>query len=487
MQGNIPLYQVGGYRAHTNRDAKTLADILCPSNGGVDLLLGILPCGASYLLLEERPFFRIFRNTRDRPWHSFEFRSLSPIHFDSRETFEAKLDTFVSNKNKKGGQSRDRSKLNKAYTSTDLQFLSPEGKTRAEFELHRVLYRLRRSHLPPQEVFTLPRAIRSRIDTLRLISLSYTLWEKDGRRLDERIRDPKIKDIGWTEFTLPDASNDLRVKSAYHWVIDENKMFFNPGRKRVDFQHGATDTISQVNLATRLQALLSDISPNFMLLVHDQKETLQILSALGVNGPWQDSLHDILGPQKSSSDSRRRSRSPQHDTARDPRQRARSPSSQSPTTQPFIVDLKASFSALKQVYSNVDLTIPKICHDLLLKSNGPNEQCAGNDSVVLGSIWEAMVSGNAIDDQRLARWPNGKLPSVALADEDPTDIKVDPSLEALPAAVDDDDDSDFDPNDVEPVGNQGGVVVEGVIRQPGTANAAPAKDPYEELEDDDDY
>lgn len=101
-----------------------------------DLTAGILPSGASYLLLEEEPFRRIFGRVKS-PWHSSEFRSLSPVHFDSMDDLQKKLALYVSNKKNKNGEPRDRSKANTAYTIHGIREHTAAGEIRSEFEWQR--------------------------------------------------------------------------------------------------------------------------------------------------------------------------------------------------------------------------------------------------------------------------------------------------------------------------------------------------------------
>ncbi|THH27430.1 hypothetical protein EUX98_g6762 [Antrodiella citrinella] len=280
----VPLYQLGGFRAHTSvMIPRDLAALVCPK-GGIELILGVLPSGATYLLLEEGPFLRLFRRSRDRPWSSSDFRSLSPIYFDSREALEKKLEQYVHNKKNKKGQPRDRSKANTAYTLEEcVQSLTSNGELRAEFELHRYdAFQVRLFR-------TLKQAFQS---------------------------------------TIHDAARDFRLNTE------------------------------------------------LILTVHRR---------------------------------------------------------------------------------------------------------------LLGEIWQAMASGNAIDDQRLARWSTTAQPLSPLRypEDDVEDVKsfTSAKVEAEAAPADDESDSDFDPNNVEPTG-EGGTFIEGV-QPPATEGGSVAKDPYEELDDDD--
>ena len=70
----------------------------------------------------------------------------------------------------------------------------------------------------------------------------------DRRPYKERIDNPKILDIGFTEFDLPDSSKELRVKTSLHWLVEENSRLNNPGSKRVVRQHSPSlNRMSELN------------------------------------------------------------------------------------------------------------------------------------------------------------------------------------------------------------------------------------------------
>lgn len=98
--------------------------------------VGIMPSGASYLLLPEDKFFRTFRRSSAKPWLSTRFKSLSPVHFSDFEAFKKKLNSFTSKKTKKGGP-RDRSKVNTEYTIHGADVEGEKGIIRAGFEHQR--------------------------------------------------------------------------------------------------------------------------------------------------------------------------------------------------------------------------------------------------------------------------------------------------------------------------------------------------------------
>ena len=106
---------------------------------------------------------------------------------------------------------------------------------------------------------------------------------------------------------------------------------------------------------------------------------------------------------------------------------------------------------------------------------------------LIGFIWQAMMSGNALDEQRRARWSFTNQAGLQIKmSEDAEDTKPSTSKKTEPdLPADAELDSDFDPNDIDIVGKNGGKIV-GVAPAPlRSANEPVAKDPYEELEDDD--
>jgi len=493
MEDVVSLYQVGGFRAHTSGVPKDLAQLLYPSKGGIELILGVLPSGATYLLLEEGPFLHLFRRSRDRPWRSSDFTSLSPVSFETREALEKKLTQYVHNKKNKNGQPRDRSKANTAYTTEGIQTPSLIGLLRAEFELQRVFYRLRRSQLPSLSIYRFSPATISRLQLIKVASFAFTLWERDQRLYGERLENPTILDIGWTEYELPDSSKELRVKTSLHWRIDENTSLSNPKSKLLDFKYGTTEILGKNEVASRLQARFAALSPNLMLLVFNEEESRPVLHSLGVDiKSWQSGLSNSFNAPRSShalETPRRRSRSPARNGSRDPRQRPRSPDRPPATAGAIKVDIRELFHQLKQVPATA-VSIDKTARDLQLNVGPEKGWCAGNESVLLGYIWEAMASSNAIDDQREARWSSSTRPisPVAVPEEDSkpsASTKVEaPAPDPL---VNNDSDSDFDPNDVAPMGNQGGLLMDGVEppSAPVEGGAPVLRDPYDELEDDD--
>jgi len=70
--------------------------------------------------------------------------------------------------------------------------------------------------------------------------------------------------------------------------------------------------------------------------------------------------------------------------------------------------------------------------------------CAGNESRTLAEMWHSMANGTAIDEQRALRWSN---PAGARSSAAESSKAAQPQRGS--------DDSDVDPNDIEPTGKAG--------------------------------
>jgi len=137
---------------------------------------------------------------------------------------------------------------------------------------------------------------------------------------------------------------------------------------------------------------------------------------------------------------------------------------------------------MKQVFvGDGEMSVSDIAHSLRVNFERPEHVeesqnaappnrgwCAGNESRALGYLWTAMASGNAIDEQRLARFSNIVQQTHKLA----PDTKQAEAPPPAPAPSADDSDSDRDPNDIIP------------RRQTTAPNKTAANDPYASDEDD---
>lgn len=92
------------------------------------------------------------------------------------------------------------------------------------------------------------------VNSLRFISLAVNTWQADERKRAERLSDPKVLDVGWTQFSEGDIyvkqendvkpyrgiKNEPNVKQeeeepgpnvSVHVRVLENKALQNPGSK----------------------------------------------------------------------------------------------------------------------------------------------------------------------------------------------------------------------------------------------------------------
>ncbi|KAI0703551.1 hypothetical protein BC835DRAFT_1410581 [Cytidiella melzeri] len=531
----MPLwfYHVGGFYSHIQRNAhkiplsaKDIADkllgpkvnIKVKEDGGLQFFLGITPCGASYVLLSQRavdsdPYLRGLFN--GRAWSSNQFVSLSPVHFADANALSMKIAMLT---NKKRKDHRDRSQANVAFTSgiSDISTLQQVGIDRANFEYHRVLYQLCRGTIDPCEYDATRVSWFNDIDTMW--SFAYNTWNSDRRSLAERQQDPKILDISWTEYIPPSSSDGLIAIKTNHYALKENRVLGNP--TRANFLHGETETGSREEIASSLQKIFVEAKRNrpVLLFVHDTKWAMLILRSFGVDtSEWRRGIEPVLGrpllemPSArdigESSNNRDRGRDVRSSDrySYDPRNRSersrspgwgrssttrnRSPPAQQKSPHPvYVVDVKNLYIRMRQISADDGATsIAEIAHALRVNFERPEQSeeslnarpsslgwCAGNESRALGYLWSAMVSGNAIDEQRLARF--NRIVHQTHLEQSDTKAKavVAPPAPIVPAVVSEqnDSDSDRDPNDI-------------VARVPSSRpNIMSGHDPYASDEDD---
>ncbi|KAI1794692.1 hypothetical protein LXA43DRAFT_996154 [Ganoderma leucocontextum] len=441
---------------------------------GDDLVLGIRPNGASYLLLPVDRFdSRLGPQPRDRPWSANDFESLSPIQFGQKEDLVDKLSSYVSNKKNKDRNPRDRSKANTEYTAGG-EDLSDRGDERSCFEHQRLLYRLLQKTIRRPGDYAVP--MPSPFHDIQIYSLAFNLWFGDTRALDERMADPKVLDVGWTEFDAPTDSDDLKAVSTTHLTIEEERYLGNPGRTRSTLPD-ITQAMPRDSVSTLLQSLFAsersdDASAPKLLLVHDAKTTMAVLRTFGVDtskwatgikhllcnpavsdGLRRDSQYDVRLERRDhglyGKSSRERSRSPCRQPADERHVRPRSPPTRRAEAPPvYIVDVRAMYGFLMRVAPGQDNSVLVNAKALRVQDTAlqrgeddqviyedidPKQWCAGRESRLLGYMWEDMANGVAIDEQRAYRDEIAKeAASYALAagylgraddeDVDPNDI-----------------------------------------------------------------
>ncbi|KII88895.1 hypothetical protein PLICRDRAFT_589201 [Plicaturopsis crispa FD-325 SS-3] len=247
------FYQVGGFQ-RSGFNARYTSDELAQAIAGphsplrvnvkgesyVELVLGILPSGASYLLVTADQFHALtFRHhclepkPSQRPWSATDFMSLSPIVFHDVGELKQKIGTY---KHKAGKNiSGDTSQANKAYVSSGNDRTA--GESRAAYEQQRLLYRTITKTVDPEK-FSYP---RPSVDMLRVLAITFTLQPAifDGRKSFQRRSEPKVLDIGWAEAHL-DSSQGLTFSDAEgvtgHARFKDNMIFGGPGKNAANIR-----------------------------------------------------------------------------------------------------------------------------------------------------------------------------------------------------------------------------------------------------------
>ncbi|KIJ19705.1 hypothetical protein PAXINDRAFT_109171 [Paxillus involutus ATCC 200175] len=232
MYPETEFYQISGYRAHSNGwfkqyDEKPLIDAICSDTskllrpggkeGPIELVLGILPSGASYLFMTTEQMLAFTHKHRLRtprsPCRAMDFLSLSPIYFNSNQELTAKFATYKQrprNKNRRDlEEPLDNSQANRGYVKTGSHVVH----YRAYFENQRTLYKLLTGDVAPSKIGLMQ---PSWLDGIRVVSLVFGEWTVDNRRRDDRLKDPRLIEVGWTEAFCPTFFEQLTGSSTVH-------------------------------------------------------------------------------------------------------------------------------------------------------------------------------------------------------------------------------------------------------------------------------
>ncbi|KAJ8496805.1 hypothetical protein ONZ51_g900 [Trametes cubensis] len=354
---------------------------------------------------------------------------------------------LTSNKKSTDGKPRDRSKANTAFTAGG-DGLSPAGIARSSFEHQRVFYRLCQSSIEKPNHYALQLA--PWFQDVQIFSFAFNTWASDTRPLDERQAEPRIPDVGWTEFNSPTDSDDLRAMSTSHYFVEEDRYLSNPRRKKL-FLPDISQYAPKESIRTILQETFGSmqgqrsIRPK-ILLVHDQTMALCVLRSFGVDtSAWKTGIKDLLYAQgarrtrerdsisgtkdykqdRKEEWTRERSRSPRrHSSGVESRRRPRSPPSPHHPPPVYIVDVRTMYQTLMQLpfrddsvldsakALNVRDTAPVRGEDdgVVYEDVDPTSWCAGRESRLLGYMWEDMANSIAIDEQRALRHRFSKEP-----------------------------------------------------------------------------
>ena len=231
-----------------------------------------------------------------------EFLSLSPIRFQDEAELLKKLKTYAQKPGKKGKarDMGDTSQANKGYARLHNMHhgQSPPGVARAAFEHNRMLYALLQGAVDPHKFglpyfpWAAPTATAPPNTRIRIVSLALNEWAHDrgvDRKLVDRLRAPKILDIGWGELDNPTSTVDIRFK--------EHRML-NQGYARGEFQHGETQILPQHDIGAKLRELFDSFAAGgapVVLLVHGAQMVHAVLRASGVDlGACVVGIRDLL-------------------------------------------------------------------------------------------------------------------------------------------------------------------------------------------------
>ncbi|TDL24994.1 hypothetical protein BD410DRAFT_826908 [Rickenella mellea] len=308
---SFEFYQINGFRGQTNSwfhydEEKlcntvfnTLADDEKPSK--LELILGIIPNGASYLLMTSDQMSTLTRShthcrPNGRPSLATQFTSLSPIIFRSVEELLRKVKTYSTQARKKKSAQNNRdidtSRANKAFFLTDSTDVF-----RANFEHQRIFLRIISRTLDPG-IYCIPEV--SWHDTSVVRALCINTWDSDNRPRSEQEKNPKLLNIAWADVTPANLLSG-HLEGDFHSVdviLQENSLFNLRGRRRESCRYGQTNTLDKDALTAYLQDAFIKQRPGapLILLVHDAKITLNALKVYGIDtAAWHSDFKALLG------------------------------------------------------------------------------------------------------------------------------------------------------------------------------------------------
>ncbi|KIO00662.1 hypothetical protein M404DRAFT_1003660 [Pisolithus tinctorius Marx 270] len=483
------FYQVSGFRAHSNGwfkqyDDKPMIRALASerskdfrpggSDAPLELVLGILPSGASYVLLSTEQMHSFTQKHRlsipRRPWRSSDFLSLSPVYFRTEAELSSKLATYKQrprNKNRRETEEpKDNSQANRGYVAGPISV-----HYRAYVEQQRMLYHLLAKLIMPEKFALSP---PTWLAGVRVISIVFVQWSVDKRRRDERLQNPNLIEVGITDAHFPSFFDTLTGTTLHLKLKQAAK---NPHSKLPN--HSKVEEITKPELPQRLRTLFNHDAQKsgmpLIVLCHDEEMTRSILGRAGIDiDSFESGLSGLLPLNPTGDKMQRHSRScsPQRGPGSAYRQDYSRPTESQdrgvqsslrhgalrhPTA--YVVDIQKMFYALME--SKSPETPPETAK--LLRIQTDTRTCGGDDSILQLRMWKSMAEGAAIDEQRSHR-AESEAPCAELLpgpapkqearsdnddDEDPNDLgECDPNdLESAPPtlarAIDDFSDDDW--------------------------------------------
>lgn len=499
MEPETDYYQIGGFRAHSEEwfqmyDDKPTIDAIMnyedrelrPGGPGapIELVLGILHNGASYVLMTSHQMWAFVRKHRlrppRRPWKVDRFASLSPIYFATKNDLQDKLKTYKvkSQKNKKDKE--DNSPANRGFIQ--LGERGAPGNPRADFENQRVLYRM---FMKSATAGALGLINPPWANAVRVISIVVNTWHKDRRR--ERYDSPFIIDVGWTDVMMPQHVESGLVTETVH--IKMKGLALKNEEQNAPFEHGTTNQEGTVDiLYSEMRRLFTHDATNvpLVVLVHDEEMVRGVLARSGIDvgsftpvaalfqrGQPQKLLHRRssrspsprrlnTGPSHSSRDYERRWKHEPRDDVKpfSVKQEGRSSSSvyikedgkklgpsQQNATIPLPAGCIVNVQNMVRTLMRVAQTGPSVqatAQRMNIQAN-PRLPCAGNECHLLLNMWISMIEGRPIDEQWMDRLAHPIQPPS-------------PTIEPVQLGTDE----DIDPNDYIPpsMRNAGGTAAQ---------------------------
>ncbi|KAF5370053.1 hypothetical protein D9758_001125 [Tetrapyrgos nigripes] len=402
---NHPRY-LGNIWQSEEKLAQTVFNALS-NDSSLEIILGILPSGASYLLLTYQQAHRVAQHIdRSRPPypppHEYCLLNYSKLEWRSAPF-------------KKKGQTHDPSKANRSYSESDFSNVNLSDVdlsdefilrclARSMVEQIRLLRVIFSDHKYDLEQYPLS----SLLSKIRVFSFAYTQWAFDQREYQERtVHNPTLKmiDVG---FASADIRN-IQSLQTKQYINLQNSALGQGERQKAIFQHATVEKVDPLKLRSEVQQVFSSGQGEAatVLLVYDQEKTLNVLRDYGIKTTgWKAGLKDLL---YSSSESRQhrygRSSPPSRGYSR--HARSRSPRSRSPhqrRTPPrasggpvYVLDMKRLFYA---IFKRDAVDLNDVAEIFGIPSSGYN---AARDADTLIRVFASMSEGPSIDQQHELR------------------------------------------------------------------------------------
>ena len=190
-------------------------------------------------------------NIPRNPWNASQFLSLSPIYFTSEEELLAKLATYKQRPRNKNRQERedlqDNSSANRGYVLTGTrtihyrayfehqrQELRDLRTSHSDVSRYRTLYHLMSGRIAPGK-FALP--LLPWLGAIRVVSIVFVQWAIDNRPRAQRLDDPNLIEVGYTDALFPNFFDTL-AGTTFHMKLKKKKANVKNPHSKVTQQFG---------------------------------------------------------------------------------------------------------------------------------------------------------------------------------------------------------------------------------------------------------